>query len=154
MEFVGPLSNHAHSERLRRLWRIVAGKGRSDVAANREAAIHGGYVNARPGSVTNAVVAVIADATSPLSPRETHRRVELLLGIPVRWSSIKQALSGNVVGKQRGRGCFRRIDRGLYVLAAELDSLRPPVRPLAQEHALAQLQRTHKRPFEGAIRMV
>ncbi len=69
MCLVGILSNHVHNERIQRLSRIVCGleclPGRT--TQQREG---GGYLNARPGSVTNAVVEVLDGATGPLSPRE------------------------------------------------------------------------------------
>jgi hypothetical protein len=63
------------------------------------------------------VVEVLAAAEHPMSPRQVHAAVEALLDVPVRWGSVKQALSRNIPGKNAGRACFGRVQRGRYRLA-------------------------------------
>ena len=74
------------------------------------------YRRSRPGTVLNAVVAVLAHAEHPMSPMQVHAAVEALLGAPVLRGSVKQALSGNIMGRRTGRACLERVRRGLYRL--------------------------------------
>jgi len=46
--------------------------------------------------------------------KDIHAAVEALIGEPVAWSSVKQALASHVSGPSP---CFVRIARGRYVLA-------------------------------------
>lgn len=68
----------------------------------------------RPGWVTRAVVTVLAERDEPMRAKDIHAAVEALVGGPVVWSSVKQALASNVGGPSPR---FMRIARGRYVLA-------------------------------------
>lgn len=49
-----------------------------------------------------------------MQAREVHAAVEALLGEPVRWGTVKNALAGNVAGASPR---FARVARGRYRLA-------------------------------------
>jgi hypothetical protein len=66
------------------------------------------------GTVSGAVVAVLAEAGGPLRYIEIQRRVELRLGHPVPPSSIKHLLH---LESRRERQRIERLARGLYKLA-------------------------------------
>ena len=111
MGLVGALSNHDLRAPLTRLARAPA-----RLPARRARLPTPAYRRSRPGTVLNAVAAVLAAADRPMSPRHVHAEAEVLLGAPVLWGSVKQALSGNTTGKGAGRACFERVRRGLYRL--------------------------------------
>lgn len=67
----------------------------------------------RPGWVLNAVVQVLADRAEPMRAKDIHIAVEVLMGEPVAWSSIKGALADHTSGPSRR---FVRIARGRYAL--------------------------------------
>jgi hypothetical protein len=68
----------------------------------------------RPGWVVRAVIDVLAGRGEPMRAKDIHAAVEALIGEPVAWSSVKQALASHVSGPSP---CFVRIARGRYVLA-------------------------------------
>ena len=63
------------------------------------------------GTVSGAVLTVLAEAGSPKRYVEIHARVEELLGRPVSPSSVKQFLSAE---SHHRRPRFERVDRGRY----------------------------------------
>jgi hypothetical protein len=56
----------------------------------------------------------MADREEPMRAKEIHDAVEALLGEPVGWSSVKQALASHASGSSPR---FVRIARGRYRLA-------------------------------------
>jgi hypothetical protein len=68
----------------------------------------------RPGWVLKAVVQVLSDHGEPMRAKDIHAAVEALVGGPVGWSAVKQALASNVSGPSPR---FVRVARGRYVLA-------------------------------------
>ncbi len=107
MGLIRALSNHRRQESLTKLARTLDRKTTRPAKPTRV------YLRARPGTILNGIIEVLADADRPMPPKEVHAAVEALLDAPVRWGSVKQALSGNLAGKG-GRSCFERIDRGQY----------------------------------------
>ena len=67
----------------------------------------------RQGRIIDAVTRVLGDHRQPLQAREVHARVEMLLGEPVRWPSVKATLAGNVHGAAPR---FVRVARGRYAI--------------------------------------
>ena len=67
--------------------------------------------------VLDAVIRVLADRHEPMQPREVHAAAEALLGVPVRWGSVKKCLSSNIVGTSPR---FVRVARGRYAASAAL----------------------------------
>jgi hypothetical protein len=63
------------------------------------------------GTLSRAVLAVLAKAGTPLRFIEIHAQVEALLNMPVSRSSVKSFLSAEV---SRPRPRCVRVDRGLY----------------------------------------
>jgi hypothetical protein len=63
--------------------------------------------------VLKAVVQVLAEQDKPMRAKDIHAAVEVSLGEPVAWSSIRSALASNVSGSSRR---LVRIERGRYVL--------------------------------------
>jgi hypothetical protein len=66
----------------------------------------------RQGSVLEAVTTVFERAGRPLRVRDVHAAVEALLGAPIPFSSVNEALSTHV--SERGQR-FRRLRYGVYV---------------------------------------
>jgi hypothetical protein len=67
----------------------------------------------RHGRIIDAVTRVLSDHREPLQAREVHARVEMLLQEPVRWTSVKATLAGNVNGTAPR---FVRVSRGRYAI--------------------------------------
>lgn len=67
----------------------------------------------RPGWVLKAVVQVLSNRGEPMRAKDIHRAVEALVGGPVAWSSVKDALASNASGPSPR---FVRIARGRYAL--------------------------------------
>ncbi len=65
----------------------------------------------RRGRIIDAISQVLIGERDPMQARDVHVRVEALLGEPVRWSSVKATLAGNLNG-QAPR--FVRVARGRY----------------------------------------
>ena len=112
VEAAGVLSNHDLQGRLRRVVKKLAalrasGDVREESRSCRERP-------RRPGWVVKAIVNVLADRGEPMRAKEIHAAVETLLGGPVSWSSVKQALATHVDGPSPR---FVRIARGRYMLA-------------------------------------
>jgi hypothetical protein len=59
----------------------------------------------------DAVTTVLERAGRPLRVRDVHARVEELLGEPIPFSSVNEAMSTNVSGRDRR---FRRLRYGVY----------------------------------------
>ena len=72
-----------------------------------------GAAHPRQGRIISAIAQVLGDAGEPIHAREVHARVEMLLGEPVRWASVKATLAGNVQGPAAR---FVRVARGQYRL--------------------------------------
>jgi hypothetical protein len=68
----------------------------------------------RPGWVLKAIVQVLTDRGEPMRAKDIHAAVEALVGEPVVWSSVKDALASHASGSSRR---FVRVARGRYVLA-------------------------------------
>lgn len=67
----------------------------------------------RAGWIVEAIVRVLGDQ-EPMQAKEVHAAVEVLLGQPVSWSSVKAALAANVRGPSPR---FVRVAKGRYRLA-------------------------------------
>lgn len=65
------------------------------------------------GTVSTAVVAVLAEAGQPLRFVDIHARVEALLPVPVSRATVKAFLSDEA---NRKKSRFVRVARGLYAL--------------------------------------
>jgi hypothetical protein len=63
--------------------------------------------------VLKTVTLVLALAGEPMQAREIHFAAEELLGKPVRWPSVRAALSAYAIGGDRR---FRRVGHGRYEL--------------------------------------
>jgi hypothetical protein len=72
-------------------------------------------VPVRPAPVLSLVTRVLEAAGRPMRACEIYAAATALYGAPIRWGSVKQALSANTIG---GDQRFRRIGRGLYVLVS------------------------------------
>lgn len=68
----------------------------------------------RPGWVLKTVVQVLTDRGEPMQAKDIHAAVEALVGEPVAWSSVKDALASNATGTSRR---FVRVGYGRYRLA-------------------------------------
>jgi hypothetical protein len=77
-----------------------------------------GIEHPRQGRIIEAISQVLAEARDPMQPRDVHARVETLLGEPVRRSSVKATLAGNLTGPAPR---FVRVTRGLYGVAGPVD---------------------------------
>jgi hypothetical protein len=84
----------------------------------------------RQGRIIDAISQVLIEEGDPMQAREVHARVETLLGEPVRWSSVKATLAGNLKGPDPR---FVRVARGRYGVPPPPDAhstdARPPTRP-------------------------
>ena len=67
-------------------------------------------IPARTPPVSEIVSRVLADAVRPMRACEVHRAAELLFGAPLRWKSVKAALTAGV--GESGR--FERVGYGVY----------------------------------------
>lgn len=111
MELSGVLSNQDLQGRLRRVVKkLVAVRATGEVREHRSCRQR----PRRPGWVVKAIVRVMADREEPMRAKEIHDAVEALLGEPVGWSSVKQALASHASGSSPR---FVRIARGRYRLA-------------------------------------
>ena len=70
-----------------------------------------GTAHPQRGRIIDAICQVLADDRDPMQARDVHARVETLLGEPVRWSSVKATLAGNLKGPAPR---FVRVARGRY----------------------------------------
>jgi hypothetical protein len=70
----------------------------------------------RRSPVLETVTRVLERAERPMRAREIHRAACELHGAPLRWPSVKDALSAYTRGGDRR---FRRLGRGVYQLARE-----------------------------------
>jgi hypothetical protein len=68
------------------------------------------------GWIVEAIVRVLHERQEPMQAKSIHTAVKALLGEPVSWSSVKNALAGNVAGPAPR---FVRVARGRYKLATE-----------------------------------
>ena len=73
-----------------------------------------GTEHRKAGWVLAAIVRVLTDRQEPMRAKDVHVAVGALLGEPVRWSSVKNALADNVAGSSPR---FVRVARGRYTLA-------------------------------------
>jgi hypothetical protein len=74
MEFAGPLSNPGAQRSLQRLGAALARSGSRPKRRPGHA-----HKRARPGSIVDSVVAVLAEASQPLTPKQVQARIEELL---------------------------------------------------------------------------
>jgi hypothetical protein len=65
----------------------------------------------RQGRIIDAISQVLVDEHDSMHAHDVHARVETLLGEPVRWSSVKATLAGNLKGPTPR---FVRVARGRY----------------------------------------
>jgi len=72
-----------------------------------------GAAHPRQGRIISAIAQVLGDTGDPIHARDVHARVEMLLGEPVRWASVKATLAGNIQGPAAR---FVRVARGQYRL--------------------------------------
>ncbi len=77
-----------------------------------------GGAHPRQGRIIDAISQVLVDERGPMRARDVHAQVEKLLGEPVRWSSVKATLAGNLKGPAPR---FVRVARGRY-------GVPPPIR--------------------------
>src|SRR5579859_1641692 len=70
-----------------------------------------GAVPPRLSPVLKLVALVLARADGPMRAREVHLVAEALAGTPLRWASVRQALSAGVRGESPR---FRRVRHGVY----------------------------------------
>jgi hypothetical protein len=73
---------------------------------------------AKPCRILQAVTTVLAASDQPVRAREIHQAAESLLGRPIRWASVRAALSAYTIG---GDNRFERPSYGAYVLKGSLD---------------------------------
>jgi hypothetical protein len=112
MELNGALSNPLTSDKNLQIERVVVTKAallKRKRAPNRPDP----RLPRRQGTVVTAATRVLAGAEQPLRVREIHATVEELLGAPVPYSTVKEALSAHA--RTEG-GRIRRIRRGYYEL--------------------------------------
>lgn len=70
----------------------------------------------RPGWVTEIMVRVLAAADTAMSPRDVHRRAELLTGQPVSRSSIRNALR---IASSQKDAVIERVGYGSYRMRSQ-----------------------------------
>lgn len=111
MDLIGVLSNQDLQARLR-----CAIKELAAVRANGDVRGRCSYRQRprRPGWVVKAIEEVLADRVEPMRPKEIHAAVEELVGEPVGWSSVKQALASHLSGSSPR---LARVARGRYLSA-------------------------------------
>jgi hypothetical protein len=113
MDLNGALSNPLTSDkrlkmaRLSTLWSDISIDGRM---LDRPT----GRFPRRQGSVLAAVTRILRNAPGPLRVRDIHASVEELVGEPVPYSTVKDALSAH---SGRGDYRFRRTRHGCYELS-------------------------------------
>lgn len=112
MELAGGLSNQELQERLRRVVKKLAAVRVKGKVRERPSCRHRPR---RPGWVVNAIERVLTYRGEPMRAKDIHVAVEVLVGEPVAWSSVKQALASHVSGPSRR---FVRIARGRYAVAS------------------------------------
>jgi len=106
MELNGALSNPQAAlevSRLRKRWARLVKKA---VESPRSPT----PIPARTPPVSEIVSRVLADAVRPMRACEVHRAAELLFGAPLRWKSVKAALTAGL--GESGR--FERVGYGVY----------------------------------------
>jgi hypothetical protein len=64
--------------------------------------------------VLELVTRILEEATRPMHAAELHAAACALYGTPIRWASVRQALSANTIG---GDHRFRRVAAGIYELS-------------------------------------
>jgi hypothetical protein len=69
---------------------------------------------AKTSPVLETVTRVLERAGRPMRASEIREAANVLLGEPLRWSSVNGVLSAYTMGGDRR---FRRVDRGVYELA-------------------------------------
>src|SRR5438045_3371661 len=107
MELSGALLNPRLQGELPRLVRLreeLAGRNNRERPARRA-------LRRRQGSVLDAVTTVLERAARPLRVRDIHAAVETMMGEPVPFSSVNEALSTHCFGHGRR---FRRLRYGVY----------------------------------------
>lgn len=115
MELNGALSNPLQSDKSLHFDRMVTLK--SELSAREQAPGQPSQrLSRRQGSVCATVTDVLAIAAEPMRVRDIHKAVEELLGRPVSYSSIKEALSAHTRG---GDQRFTRSRRGHYQLRTQ-----------------------------------
>ena len=72
---------------------------------------------AKVSPVLETVTLVLERAEEPMRAREIHAAAEQLAGEPLRWTSVKSALSAGVAGEKPH---FRRVRHGVYQLARDV----------------------------------
>lgn len=111
MDLTGACWNQDLQGRLRRVVEKLASVRRDGAVRERPSCRRR---QRRPGWVIKTVEQVLADQEAPMRAKEIHAAVEALIGEPVGWGSVKQALASNVSGPSPR---FVRVARGRYVLA-------------------------------------
>lgn len=104
MELNGALSN-------RRVQAEVSGVADVAIAArNRGSGVFTAPSTGFP-PVLETVTRVLESAREPMRPRDIHLAAQEMTGTPLRWGSVKGALSAYTVGGDRR---FRRVGYGRY----------------------------------------
>jgi hypothetical protein len=85
---------------------------RAKLLTNRVSESDPAHVKIRAGGVSEAVVTVLTVAGKPLRAREVHLACEQLLGEPVRWGTVKNALLSSSAAR---RFVIQRVSYGTYV---------------------------------------
>ena len=117
VDLVGRLSNHEFQGLLQRLTSTDRHQARPQEL--RQAKSGPNPDGRRPfGQVQEAVFCVMAGAPAGMRVRDVHARVELLLGEPVSWGSVKATLNRLSKGENPK---FMRIYRGRYRLVSQLE---------------------------------
>ena len=110
MDLTAALSNHAsgvlYQCLMKRHWRQVERQQTGPRTRSRDGKL-------KFGTVSGAVLQVLASAGNPMRFIEIHREVELLLGFPVCRGSVKQCLSDE---SRHRKPRFERLQRGVYRL--------------------------------------
>ena len=108
MELDGALSNPIASDKRLRMARLAAAK--SDISIREPAPDQvQRRLPRRQGPVLATVTGVLGLASTPMRVSEIHTAVEQLLGEPISYSSVKEALSAHTRGRDQR---FRRTRRG------------------------------------------
>ena len=138
MGLVAVLSNIQTEGRFERLTRRDWRQGRRPSPGTRDLARDG---QLKFGTVSGAVLAVLAEARSPLRYIEIHARVcELLIDTPIQKGSVKAFLSAEAA---RRRPRFIRVERGLSPGVREQDARMLECSGMSRERSqqTAQLER-------------
>ena len=109
----GPLESVLYRPRRAAERPLRAAEGRQ-IAAVEDTAAAVGTRHPRQGRIIDAITKVLSEHSEPMHARDVHAAVEALLGEPVRWTSVKATLAGNLDSPAPR---FVRVARGRYCAA-------------------------------------